>query len=228
MHTLHIMLESLEQWMPAWEAILLILLAGWCLALVARLIVSRILDLLRFGRLCERAGISEVLRKGQLSHSPSQLVGVGAFWIVLFVTFIQVSELLDLQVMETFSRQITANLPNIVGAFLIIVIGLAVVSFIAKFLQTLARNAGVPYATLFARITRWLGTLLIITTAVEHLDLRNNIVVSTFLILLSALAFGAALAFGLGCKDMARSAMEKFVSNLKEKHRDVKGSDLEG
>lgn len=41
-------------------------------------------------------------------------------------------------------------------------------------------------------------------------------------------AFAAALAFGLGCKDIARDAMLRFLRNLREKGRAEKGPDLEG
>jgi hypothetical protein len=39
---------------------------------------------------------------------------------------------------------------------------------------------------------------------------------------------GTGLAFGLGCKDMAKNAFENFLKNLREKQRVGQGTDLEG
>ena len=48
------------------------------------------------------------------------------------------------------------------------------------------------------------------------------------LMLFGALVFGLALAFGLGCKDIARSSMERWLRELRERERMTKGTDLEG
>jgi hypothetical protein len=47
-------------------------------------------------------------------------------------------------------------------------------------------------------------------------------------ILFAALVFGLALAFGLGCKDIARDAAMRFLQNLREKRRTDERADLEG
>lgn len=228
MNTLYAAFENLRQFIPGWAEALLVLLIGWGVAIGMRQLVSKILNLFQFNRLCERTGISEFLKKGEAHYSPTQLVGVGIYWAVLLLTFFQMSVFLETNVMETFARQIAINFPKILGALLIAAIGLVGVSFIAKFLRTLARNAGMPYANLLSKIVKWLGVIFVIAIAVDQIQLGSTIIGATFQILLAAIAFGAALAFGLGCKDMARSAMEKFLLNLREKHRDDKGSDLEG
>jgi hypothetical protein len=47
-------------------------------------------------------------------------------------------------------------------------------------------------------------------------------------LLFGAVVFGLALAFGLGCKDMARDAATRIVQNLREKRRADGRADLEG
>ena len=47
-------------------------------------------------------------------------------------------------------------------------------------------------------------------------------------ILFAAIVFGAALAFGLGCKDLARDAFTRVLQSLREKKRTDGRADLEG
>jgi hypothetical protein len=70
--------------------------------------------------------------------------------------------------------------------------------------------------------------VLVLSLALEQLNLSRSLLTSLFQILFAAAAFGTALAFGLGCKDIARDAMLRFLRNLREKERAEKGSDLEG
>jgi hypothetical protein len=102
------------------------------------------------------------------------------------------------------------------------------IAFLAGFVRTVTRNAGSPYANLWSRITRWVGVVLVLAMAFEQAEIRGSILAGAIQILIAAFAFGMALAFGLGCKDIARNAMERMLANLKERHRDASKTDLEG
>jgi hypothetical protein len=214
--------------LPTWVLALMVLAVGGGSAFLLRFICWKLLPLIRFDTLCARIGISEFLRKGQVSRQPSRLVGTFAYWAVLVVTFFQLSRLLDITVVTSFSQQLAASVPQILAAFFIVIIGLVVVSFIGNFVMTLARNAAYPHASLLARAVKIAGIVLVFGLALEQLNLSRTLISAMFQILFAALAFGTALAFGLGCKDIARDAMQRFLRNLREKGRADKGPDLEG
>jgi hypothetical protein len=61
-----------------------------------------------------------------------------------------------------------------------------------------------------------------------QVDLGRTLINSMVQILFAAVAFGLALAFGLGCKEIARDAATRWPQNLREKRRSDGRSDLEG
>ena len=73
-----------------------------------------------------------------------------------------------------------------------------------------------------------MGTILVLAVTVEQIQIRSSVLAGTLLIAVAAIALGTALAFGLGCKDMARNAMERLIADVKERHRDTSKSDMEG
>lgn len=218
----------LLQALPSWVLALLVLAGGWGAALLARLVVWKLLDLIRFNLVCERTGITEFLRKGQVSYLPSRLAGRIAYWTVLVIAFFQISKILDIKVVTSFSDRLEASAPGVLAALFIVIIGLVIVSFVGNFVMTVARTAAFGYAALLARIVKTAGVVLVVGLALEQMNLSGTIITWVFLILVAALALGLALAFGLGCKDMAREWMQRFLRNLREKGRVDKGSDLEG
>ncbi len=219
---------SFLQSLPSGVIALLILLAGWLLAVVLRLILWRLLDLVRFNKLCDRVGISEFLRKGQVSHGPSRLVGYIAYWSALLVTLLQISRVLDIKVVTSFSQRLADIVPGILAGAFIGVIGLVVVAFIGNFVMTVARNAGFPHAALLSRVVKIAGYIIVAGLALTQVDLGRTLINSMVQILFAAVAFGLALAFGLGCKDIARDAATRWLQNLREKRRSDGRSDLEG
>ena len=220
--------EAFLRSLPAWVRALGVLAVGGGAAYLARFLCWKLLPLVRFDALCARIGISEFLRKGQVSRQPSRLVGTLAWGVGLLVTFFQVSRQLDLDVVSAYSREIEASVPHLIAALLIVVVGLVVVSFIGNFVMTVARNAAYPHAALVARAVKVTGIVLVLNLALEQLNLSRSLVTALFQIAFAAVALGLALAFGLGCKDLAREAMLRFLRNLREKERAGKGPDLEG
>ncbi len=211
-----------------WLAAAIVLVAGWGIALLLRLALSRLLEIVRFNVLCDRIGVSEFLRKGQVRTKPSRLVGTLAFWTTLLIAFFWIARILDIRVLRAVSDRITASAPSVAAAIFIGIIGVVAVSFVANFVSTVARTAGYAHTRMLARIVRVAGGLIIADLALQQLNLSGTLLTSLLLILVAAAALGAALAFGLGCKDLARDAMLKYLAGLRERQRLSRGSDLEG
>jgi hypothetical protein len=213
---------------PAPVSALIVLVLGWLAAYAIRFIIAKLLQLIRFDRLSAKTGLSEFLRKGNVKYSPSKLAAAIVYWVALLVVFLQVARILDLDIYLALSGKLTQALPNIAAGLLVAVVGYLIVSFVANFVLTIALNASVHSARLLSRAIKWLGVIVVVTMALEQIGLGRSIVEFIFQILLAAFAFGAALAFGLGCKDMARDALQKIIRNLREQERGSRGSDLEG
>lgn len=224
MENLYVYLSELPKWLVA----LMFITAGWLTAILARFLIARVLAILHFNKLCERTGACEFLRKGEVAFSPAQLTGRGAYWLILIGTFLEAARLLDIGVITLFRQRVVATFPAMLSAILVLTIGLLAVAFFSGFVRTVTRNAGSPYANLWARITRCVGVILVLATTIEQAGIHGSILAGVIQIALAAIAFGMALAFGLGCKDMARIAMEKLVAELKDRHRDASKSDMEG
>ena len=204
------------------------LLGGWFLAFAVRIVLTRTLKWMRFESISARMGFTEFLRKGSAHYTPVQLIGVLAYWIVLAVTFIGVSKILDLAIVQELSRQIQLLLPSVIAALFILIIGIVLISFLANFVRTLVLNAAIPHAQVISTLIKYIGIAVVIVVALDQVGFGKTILAPMILMLFGALVFGVALAFGLGCKDIARSAMEQFLRELREREQGPKGTDLEG
>ena len=207
---------------------LAVLVAGWLGAAALRFIISKLLCLVRFDRVGEKTGLSEFLRKGNARYSPSRLAGVIAYWIALLATLLAALKVVDAGIYAAFTGKLAAAFPNLVAAILVVVVGSLVASFLSNFVLTIALNASMPNARLLSKSIKYLGIAIVVMIALGQIGLGKSIIDFMFEILFGAVCLGAALAFGLGCKDMARDSMQRFLRNLKEKGRGSQGTDLEG
>jgi hypothetical protein len=214
--------------LPPFAAALIVLVFGWLAAAAIRFLVSKFFLVIRFDKLSAKTGLSEFLRKGNAKYSPSRLVGVIAYWIALLAVFLSIARILDLGIYVAISGKLVQALPNLIAGALVGIVGSLIVAFLANVVETIALNASFSHARILSRAIKWLGIVIVLTVALEQAGLGKSIVEYIFQILLGSAAFGAALAFGLGCKDMARESLQRLIRNLREKERVSRGSDLEG
>ncbi len=228
MNLLQAWFQEWSHYVPSWLLGLALTAVGWLIAVAVRFVVTFLLQWLRFDTLGQKTGLSSFLRKGQVAFTPSQLFGIAAFWIVLMGTFFTVAILLDVEVATKLMGKILHFIPSVVSAIFVLVVGWSLVVFLSNFTRTIARNASWQHAPTIAAVVKVFGGILIIAVAAEQIDLHVTILSSLVLILVAGAALGLALAFGLGCQDMAREALKKYLKSLKEKNQAGNGPDLEG
>ena len=205
------------------------ILAGGALgAYVLKIALSWFLQLVRFDRLSAALGVTEFLRKGRVRQQPSRLLGSLAWWVVLLITLLQIARLLDIKVVNSFSDRLAAIVPGLLAGLFVGTVGLVLVSFLGNFIMTIAQNAATPHAALLSRGVKIAGTILVLGLALAQVDLSGTMISALFQILFAAIVFALALAFGLGCKELARDAVAKIIQNLREKTRTDGRADLEG
>lgn len=201
---------------------------GWLVARLSRLLAPKLLTFLRFDRMSEKMGITGFLKKGNVGYSPSKLVGILLYWFLMILVLSDTVSRLDEGAASSISIWIRSALPITITAGIIVVIGLVVVTFLSNFFITIAKNAAIHNPILIGKAIKYIGFIVVATMALDQLGLGQTIVSTIFVLLFAAVAFGLALAFGLGCKDMAKKFMEDFIRNIQEKGRIKHGTDLEG
>jgi len=207
---------------------LMILIAGLFAAKIIRILFKVFLKIVRFGKLCNRIGFTEFLRKGGTHYTPVELLSNLVFWAFTLFVFMEVSKLLDLTVITDVYSSFSKIIPGLIAAVLIMITGWVVIEFCANFTVTVIRNAGVFHADLLGKIIRYLGLLLIVIIAIGQVEIGTGVLGMMLLVFFSAACFGLALAFGLGCKDIAREIVQRMIENLREQSRQGKSGDLEG
>jgi hypothetical protein len=214
--------------LPAWPAAGITLVVGWALAFLARFVIWKFLVLVRFEKASEKTGMSAFLRKGNVDYTASKLLGAFAYWIILIIVFFKVAAALDIRIATSIAERLEETVPGLVAGAFIIIIGIIFSAFLANFLLTVMRNAAMAYAEMAAKAVKYVGVILVVTLGIQQIDLGKTIIGSLMQILFAAVVFGIALAFGLGCKDMAREVMQRFLRNIRERDRVGNKSDLEG
>jgi hypothetical protein len=225
------MVESLRQmWEKMWSILLdqtatllpkvvvgaFILLVGLVLARLVRGIAARFFLAIRLDKVSDRMGLGAFLARGDIRHTIAEILGTAIYWLALLFTLQVLGLTLGLPGMAAFIGQILGYLPRLVVALAIAVAGIAVATFFGSAVQAAASSVGFPAARPLATATKYLIGFFAIVMALEHLQIATALLVTTLEIVIGAVALALALAYGLGCKDLARDSMQRWLARNRE------------
>jgi mechanosensitive ion channel-like protein len=194
----------------------IILSAGWAAAWLGGLLVQRLLRVIGFDRICDRLGVTAAMTRGGVKSDLSDLIGRGVYWVVLISAVVAALSVLNLQPIKEFAHSFLAYIPHLLMSALILLIGYLLSNFVSQAVLIAAVNAGFPLARLVAAASRWGVQLVAIAMALEQLGIARNIVALGFGITLGGVVLAAAIAFGLGAKDLAKEFLEGRLSRTQK------------
>lgn len=212
-----IMLAQIGQFVVNVLLVMVILLIGWLIAKVIRSIVEKLLKSIKIDELSSRIELEGVLTKGGIKYSISELIAVVIYWLTILVTLVVAINAIGLTIAAELLNRVVFYIPNVIAAIFILIAGMFVATLLKNIVQTIVVNSGLSEDKFFSRIVEVLVMIFAVIIALEQLNIGVHTLQLTLSIILGAFGLGLALAFGLGCKDIAGKAVSELVERLKKK-----------
>jgi hypothetical protein len=211
------MAENIANFLPGLAVFLLILLFSMVVAIVARLMVLRLLRRLAVDRRASVLGL-EFLREWSASGSVSVVLAWTVYWLILVMGLLAALTALDAALPGEFAVAMLRYLPKVVAALLIFVVGNVLARFLARSVLIGAVNMQIPAGRLLSVGVRWLVIVLTTAMALEQLQIGQQILLLAFGIAFGGIVLTLALAVGLGSKDVVSRSIERQIRGTAEGH----------
>jgi len=219
-HAMQELARSFAHFLPRLLAMLIIALLGWVVAYGLKVILRGILRIVKFDRLADNAGTTQLLNKLALPSS-SELLSRVVFWVVWLGFILLGVQVLGIVGLQEYISRFFLFLPRLFVALFIVFFGLVAASFFSRAALLAAVNADSPSPRLLATLIRTIIVLFAVTMAFEQLGVAERTILVAFAIAFGALMLGLAIAFGMGGRDLARDFLERrFLREKQEQKQD--------
>jgi hypothetical protein len=173
-------------------------------------LVSNLLAGVGFDRVLVWLNLAGEPAEGQ--RTPSEVVG---YLVLLGVMLIAVAGAADLVGFASLTEYVTVAI-----AFLTRLVVAAIIFAVGLYLSNLARNfirsTSHPQAGFLAQLAWIAGVVFTAALALGQTGISQDIVNLAFGLTLGAIAVAAALAFGLGSRELAGRELEHFVESFRK------------
>jgi hypothetical protein len=210
------LIRDFARFLPRLMAMLVVVLLGWVIAYLLKTILRSILRLVKFDRLSEGAGATQLLNKAALPSS-TELVSRFAFWIAWMGFVLLGISALGILCMQEYVTRFFIFLPRLIVAMFFLFFGLLAASFFSRAALLWAVNTNMPSPRLLSSAARVLITIFTASAVFEELGLADSTMLLAFAIVMGAVMLGLAIAFGIGGQHLARRFLEsRFAPEKKE------------
>jgi len=200
--------DAIRTFLPRILTTFSIILAGWIIAVALRTLVRWMLGWLRFNTVCDRLGITPLLRAADLP-APDVLAAAVVFWLVWIGFLLSGVDVLGFTVLQGLVASFVLFIPRLLVALGIMLVGLLAGNFLWRATLLAAVNAHVSSPRVLAGAVRALILILAGAMALDQIAVARTIVLTAFAISFGAVMLGLAIAFGIGGGSVARRVLER-------------------
>lgn len=211
-----LVLAQVGQFVVSAILVILILIIGWMISKFIRTVVLRLLTAIKLDTLSDRIELTALLEKGGIKYALSELISVICYWLAILVTFVVAINAVGLTAAADLLNKIILYIPNIIAVIFIFILGMFVATLLRNIVQTAATNAGLSQVKVLGKIVEVMVIVFAIAIALEQLKIGTNTVSLIISITLASMGLGFALAFGLGCKDIAGKFLGELIEKIKK------------
>jgi small-conductance mechanosensitive channel len=203
-------LSTFLSYIPQLLGAIVILIIGYIVAKVLQAVVGRVLQAVGFDGWMEKGGIKQFFDRAETNQTPHSILGKLVFWFVFIIALTMAADALGIPQVSAVLGQLIAYIPNIIAAILILILA----ALLANFVSGIVRGA--TGSGLLASIARYAIIIYAAFAALTQLGIAVQLTANTFLILLGGVALAAALAFGIGGREVAQDILQKAYSRSNE------------
>lgn len=193
----------------------IIFIVGWLIALLVKLFLEFVLRNIRFEELLRRAKLDQYFKDFSWEEKLDRVLAEIGFWVI-FVVFLMVAfDILGLQIVNSFIRQILNYLPKAIAGGLILVAGFLFGELTRKVLVGVFRGLEKRSSQAAATFVKWAIVIFSFLAALNEWGVATEIVNTLVMGVIFFLALAGGLAFGLGGQETAREILENIKRELR-------------
>lgn len=208
--------DQLAAFIPKFFGAIVILIIGWLIAKIIRTVVEKLLKVVRFDKVTEKARVDQFLADGGIKSTAIQIIGGLFYWLILLIVILAAFDTMGMYGASELFNEIILFIPNIIVASFVLIVGFFVANILAQVAVSYLKNVKVYYADAIGKFIHYGFILFVISVTLTQLNIGREIINTAFMLLLGAICLAFGLAFGLGARDHASKIVGNFIDRRSE------------
>lgn len=201
---------GIAAFLPTLLGALVILIIGLIVAFGVGTAVEKVFEALKLDSFLSKLGLSHYFERANMRLRASHFLGRLVYWFIIVGFLLAASDLLGLQALSEFLKEVLGYLPNVIVAVLIMLAAVIVGNAVRRVVAASVMSARLHAGRFLGTLAWWAIVVFGFLTALVQLNVAVSIVNSIVTGFIAMLALAGGLAFGLGGRDYAAYLINKL------------------
>lgn len=204
------MLRQMAEFAPNLLSAIIIVLVGWILAKFVRKSLKKILNKIGLDRLSDYINDMELFGESSFKISITAIICGFIYYAFLLIVWVAAADVLGVQAITDLLNDIIGYVPNLLVAFIYLLIGVFLADMARKFVLTTLQSLGIPSANIIAGFIFYFLIVNILLGALTQAKISTEFIASNISIILGGVVLAFAIGYGLASKDIASNLISSF------------------
>lgn len=206
---------SVANFVPLLIGAVVVFIVGWIIAVSLGKLVEQVIRALKVDNLLSKLDVERAMERAGWRLNSGVFLGGLVRWFLIVVFLLAAANILGLQAVSDFLRDVLLYIPNVIVAALILIIAALVSTLMERVVRGSVEAAGYRGA-LVGVVARWAIWIFAFVAALLQLGIATALLQTVVTGLVAALALAFGLSFGLGGKDAAASIIDRIRGELRK------------
>ena len=195
---------------PSLIGALVVLIIGFIVAAGLESLVERIVNTVKLDNLLRRAVLDQYFDRAGVQLRSGKFIGALVYWFFVIVFILAATDILKLEGLSQFLRDVLYYIPNIIIAVLILVATVVVANLLKSIVKASVTGARLHASKFLSTMTWWVTILFGLISALIQLGIAPALLNTIITGIVAMVALGGGIAIGLGGKDYAGHLINKL------------------
>ncbi len=202
-------LTQVSAYLPKLGVLLLILVIGALVAVGITALAATILKLIQLEKGAKKLNVPDILKKGGIGLSLSELITEIIFFLIIIATLITALEFYGVGT-GVLTGSILAYVPQVISAVFILILGILVAILISGIIKLVGGNVKIAQSDTLGNVAKYAIIIVSALIALKELGLGVILTDKSKDIIFAGVVLSLALGFGLGLKEKAGDFLGKI------------------
>ncbi|TXE14952.1 mechanosensitive ion channel [Seonamhaeicola algicola] len=212
MESLRAMWLEITKMFPSIIGALIILIVGLIVTKLVVKLIKKALKIAKADKLDDKLNEIEIVEGKKLNFNTVKIVSNFVKWVMYIMLIIMVSDILNLTMISQQISDLLGYLPQLFAALVIFTIGLILANTIKNALKSFFESMDLSGGKMLSQIVFFIILIFTSITALNQAGVDTEIITSNLTLILGALLFAFALAFGLGAQKVVGDLLKTFYA----------------
>lgn len=205
---------SVAGFLPLLIGALVVFILGWVAAMAIGKLVEHVVRGLKIDHLLTKLSVHKIWERAGWRTNSGAFLGGLVRWFLIVVFLLASVNILGLNQVSDFLKEVVLYIPNVLVAAIILVIAALIADVVEKLVRGSVSAVGYKGA-LAGTVARWAIWVFALIAALMQLGVATMLLQTLVTGVIAVLVISFGLAFGLGGKDAASEFIQKMKNDIR-------------